>query len=379
MKTARIRIAAFVGIAALTLAIVFGPALVGDGRVLAQTNDRVVEEPSPQAGNVPGGHLGTSSDSQLWRTIREGVRGSVSLPDRQAGVMIQSEGDNWRAWRNGPVTVWGGTGLLILLGVLALFFALRGRIKIDSGMSGNTVERFNGIERFAHWMTAVSFIVLALTGLNLLYGKHVLLPALGPDAFSAITLAGKYVHDFVSFAFMLSLVLIFVLWVRHNIPNRHDMAWLAQTGGLFMKGIHPPARKFNAGQKLLFWVVVLGGLSLTLSGISLLFPFEFSMFGWTFGVLNVIGFGLPTDLTPMQEMQLSHLWHGFVSIILIGIVLGHIYIGSLGMEGAFDAMGTGHVDENWAREHHSLWMAELKGEAAAGHGGDGGRRAQPAE
>lgn len=378
MNSERISITGILGALALMLAIILGPALLGGvGSALAQTNDRAVEQESPQAGNVPGGHLGTQSDAEIWRAVRSGHQGTVSIPDKQAGVMIQSEGDNWRAWRNGPITIGGIWGLLIMIAVLALFFVGRGRIRIDAGPSGKTVERFNGTERFAHWLTAVSFVLLGLTGLNMLYGRHVLLPVLGNDAFAAITMAGKYVHNYISFAFMLGVVVMFVLWVRDNIPNKADLVWLAKAGGLFTKGVHPPSNKFNAGQKAIFWSVILGGLSLALSGISLLFPFELTMFAWSFKVLNIFGLGLATDISPMGEMQLSQLWHAAVGLIMIVIILAHIYIGSLGMEGAFAAMGTGHVDENWAREHHNLWVDEIKAKGSAASSGGG--TTQPAE
>jgi formate dehydrogenase subunit gamma len=332
------------------------------GEAWAQTNDRSVEPEMPSMGNVPGDSLGNASDSELWRAVRNGVQGSVSIPDKQAGVLVQSEGDNWRAWRNGPVTVSGAWIVLGMGGLLALFFAIRGRIRVESGMSGQTIERFNSIERFAHWLTAICFIVLALTGLNMLYGKHALLPALGPEAFAALTLAGKYAHNYLAFGFMAGVVLMFVLWVRDNLPNKYDMHWISEAGGLFTKGVHPPSRKFNFGQKLIFWAVVLGGGSLSLSGIALLFPFQIAVFEPTFQALNAIGFRLPTEISAMEEMQLSQVWHGIVGLIMIAIILAHIYIGSLGMEGAFAAMGSGQVDENWAREHHNVWVAELKGE-----------------
>ncbi|MHA1599757.1 MAG: formate dehydrogenase subunit gamma [Alphaproteobacteria bacterium] len=357
---------------AIAVLLVAGSALTPDA-AMAQTEGRSVDESSPLSGNVPGGHLGTVSDSDIWREVRRGLQGSVSIPDKQAGVMIQSEGDNWRAWRNGPMTVGGAWALLGIVGLLALFFVLRGRIRIDAGPSGHTIERFNGIERIVHWLTAVSFILLALSGLNMLYGRHILLPIFGPEVFSTLTLGGKYVHNFVSFAFMVGVVLMLVIWVRHNLPTREDLVWLAKGGGIFVKGVHPPSRKFNAGQKILFWMVVLGGTSMAFSGISLLFPFEFSLFSVSYSVLNVFGFGLPTDMGPIQEMQLSHLWHTVVAIVMITIIVAHIYIGSMGMEGAFDAMGTGQVDENWAREHHNLWVAEVKGEAS------GSGSAHPAE
>ncbi len=327
-----------------------------------ETNDRGVEPEMPMMGNVPGASAGSASDSEIWRAVRNGIQGTVSIPDKQAGVLVQSEGDNWRAWRNGPVTVSGVWIVLGMCGLLALFFAIRGRIRVESGMSGETLERFNGLERFAHWLTASCFIILALTGLNMLYGKHVLLPALGPEAFAALTLGGKYAHNYLAFGFMLGVVLMFVLWVRDNLPNKYDMHWIAEGGGLFFKGVHPPSRKFNFGQKIIFWSVVLGGLSLSLSGLALLFPFQIIIFEPTFQALNAIGLRMPTGITAMEEMQLSQVWHGVVGLIMIAIILAHIYIGSLGMEGAFDAVGSGHVDENWAREHHNVWVAELKGE-----------------
>jgi formate dehydrogenase subunit gamma len=300
--------------------------------------------------------------SDVWRSIRQGEQGYVSIPDKKAGVLVQSEGENWRAFRNGPLSTWGVWGMVGILGLLALFFIVRGRIRIEHGPSGRLIERFNGLERFSHWLTAVSFIVLGLTGLNILYGRYVLLPVIGPDAFSVISLAGKYMHNYIAFAFMLGLVLILVLWIKDNIPSRLDLTWFAQGGGIFSKHKHPPAKKFNAGQKIIFWAVVLGGFSVSLSGIALMFPFEFAFFGKTFAALNIFGFGLPENLTMMQEMQLSQLWHAIVALVLLILIIAHIYIGTIGMEGAFDAMGSGMVDENWAKEHHSLWVEEVKEE-----------------
>ncbi len=316
-------------------------------------------------GQVPGDSLGATSDTEFWRQVRQGMQGQVSIPDARAGVLIQSEGDNWRAARNGPVSTFGAWLLLGTVVVLAAFFAIRGRIRIEHGRAGVTIERFKAVERFAHWLMAGSFVVLGLTGLNLLYGRYVLKPVIGADAFGAITLFGKYAHNYLSFAFMAGLALAFVLWVAHNIPRGVDVVWLLKGGGMFGSA-HPPAYKFNAGQKILFWLVMLGGLSVSLSGLALMFPFQFALFAKTFSVLNVFGLDLPTSLTAMQEMQLNQLWHTAVSVFLIAMIIAHIYIGSLGMEGAFDAMGSGEVDLNWAREHHSLWAEEVESSDADG-------------
>jgi formate dehydrogenase subunit gamma len=154
---------------------------------------------------------------------------------------------------------------------------------------------------------------------------------------------------------------MFVLWVAHNFPNRHDLVWLAKGGGMFKRGVHAPAKKFNAGQKIIFWLVILGGVSVSLSGVMLLWPFRISMFGETFAWVNwLFGTTYPTALAPVQEMQLAQLWHAVMGLFLTIVIIAHIYIGTIGMEGAFDAMGSGEVDRNWAREHHDLWVQDLE-------------------
>ena len=312
-----------------------------------------------QGGAVPGDALGTSSDSELWRAIRKGE-----------GNLIQAQGDTWRAVRNGPLSTYGIWVLAGTIFLLSLFFALRGRIKIEHGWAGTAIERFKFIERVGHWLTAGSFIILAITGLNILYGKYFLIPIIGKEAFALITTGGKWLHNWVAFAFMAGLVMIFVMWVAHNIPNKLDLQWLVKGGGLFSKNVHPPAKKFNAGQKIVFWVTILGGISLSLSGWTLLNPFTTSMFADTFAVINLVGFNLPTDLTPMEEQQLAQVWHSAVSLIMIAVIFAHIYIGSVGMEGAFAAMGSGKVDLNWAKEHHSLWVEEKQAEDSTHEDGE---------
>ncbi|NBP49562.1 MAG: formate dehydrogenase subunit gamma, partial [Alphaproteobacteria bacterium] len=252
-------------------------------------------------GEVPGTALGIKSDTDLWRFVRTGNAGSTQMKDELSAVMIQSEGDNWRAFRNGPLSIYGAYGLAGIIGLLVVFYMVRGRIRIDAGPSEDKILRFGTIDRFAHWLMAGSFVVLGITGLNMLYGRYVLLPVLGKDTFATITAFGKYAHNYLAFAFMVGLALSFVLWVRHNIPNKLDLKWLAMGGGIFAKGVHPPARKFNAGQKIIFWAVMIGGLSVSMSGIALMFPFQTHMFAETFAMLNGLGFSLPTDFTPLQE------------------------------------------------------------------------------
>jgi formate dehydrogenase subunit gamma len=349
---------------------VFGLALaavlLGAGLATVAVPQALAQE----EGRVPGEALGSQSDSDFWRAIRRGERGYVPIPDQQAQILIQSEGEAWRSIRNGPLSTYGVWGLLGIIALLALFFAVRGRIRLEHGWSGFTVTRFGFVDRAVHWLTATCFVVLALTGLNILYGRYALKPLIGDQAFATITLWGKYAHNYVAFGFMLGLALMLVLWVWYNLPSRHDFVWLAKGGGMFTKHTHPPATKFNAGQKILFWLVILGGISVSLSGIMLMFPFEMSMFGKTFEWINgIFGTTLPAQLAPIQEMQLAQVWHAVMGLFLTVVIIAHIYIGTIGMEGAFDAMGSGEVDENWAREHHSVWYEKLERKGAVTTGG----------
>ncbi len=304
-----------------------------------------------------------------WGRIRLGAKGSVSIPNKDAGILVQSQGEQWRQFRMNDLTKYGGWLLGAIILVLVLFYFIRGRIKISSGVSGQTILRFNTLERFTHWLTAVPFCVLGLTGLNLLYGRDLILPIIGPDAFSALIIGGKYLHNFMGFAFILGIILMVILWVRHNLWDKYDLGWILGGGGLLSDNSHPPAKKFNFGQKIIFWSVVLAGGSLSYSGVSLMFPFELAPFEGTFALLNNFGFNLPTNVEPIQEMQLAQAWHGILALVMVALIIAHIYIGTLGMEGAIDAMWEGEVDENWAREHHAAWVAELKGEPAPEPGG----------
>jgi formate dehydrogenase subunit gamma len=281
------------------------------------------------------------------------LQGRITIPDDRAATLERPAGRDWRAFHQGTMTRVGAIAVLGTLLLLAAFYLIRGRIRLQSGFSGRTITRFNAFERFMHWLTAACFIVLALSGLNVAFGKSVLLPLVGPQAFTNISIVAKWAHNFLAWPFMLGVALMFLVWIKDNIPSGVDVRWFAAGGGIVGKG-HPPARRFNGGQKVIFWTVVLGGAALSVSGFYLLFP------PFAGGVLN---------------LQFWNVVHGIVSVLMVAAMLGHIYIGSIGMEGAFDAMGSGEVDLNWAKEHHSLWVAE---EIQKGHV-QGGQRLQPAE
>jgi len=284
------------------------------------------------------------------------IEGRIDIPNETASVLEQPAGRTWDHFHQ--VTLhW--LGAIIIIGTVAALTAayfVLGRLRISTGRSGRKVPRFNVFERFAHWLTAVSFIVLGISGLNITFGKLLLLPLIGPDAFSAFSQAAKYAHNFTSFSFVLGLVLIVAIFIKDNIPDKIDIEWFKQGGG-FIKSKHAPARRFNAGEKLVFWGALSAGAAVVVSGYLLLFPFY---------VTDILG------------MQIAQVVHSVVAMLFVALILGHIYIGTLGMEGAFEAMWTGEVDFNWAKEHHNLWLEE-KGARPEPHIPQQQRTATPGE
>jgi formate dehydrogenase subunit gamma len=305
-------------LALLTLAIAAQPAL-------AQQPTSV----DPQASAV--------KENQLLQEFNR-ISGRCILPDQKACTIQQPAGRDWRHFHEVTLRWIGGLVILGILAVLIVFYLWRGMVRIESGRSGRTIVRFNAFERFVHWMTATSFIILAISGLNITFGRPLLLPLMSPEAFTAWSEWAKYAHNYLSFPFTLGVILIFFMWIAGNIPNRLDVEWFKRGGGMVGHD-HPPAYRFNGGQKMIYWIVVLGGSAVAVSGYVLMFPF----------------YG-----TGIQNMQAAEIVHGIVAMLFVAAMLGHIYIGTIGMEGAFEAMGTGTVDLNWAKEHHSLWLEEEK-------------------
>jgi formate dehydrogenase subunit gamma len=278
-------------------------------------------------------------EQQLLQQLHR-VQGLGSIPDTKSYVIEQPDG---RVWRLVHEVYLHWLGAIVILGVIALlvlFYFVRGAIAIEGGRSGRTMTRFNSFERFTHWVVAVSFVILGLTGLNITFGKDLLLPIIGPDAFSSWSLMAKYAHDYSSFPFVIGVFVLFLLWVRENAFKAVDFKWFLQGGGMVGRK-HPPAWKFNGGQKLLFWLVVLATIGVAASGFLLLFPFYLT---------NIFG------------QQIAQVVHAAIAIVFVGLIIAHIYIGTLGMEGGFEAMGTGEVDLNWAKQHHALWVEQELGQ-----------------
>jgi formate dehydrogenase subunit gamma len=274
-------------------------------------------------------------EQQLLQELNR-IQGRVSIPDQRSGVLEQPAGRDWREFRNVTLRWVGGIAIVGMIAALVIFYLSRGMVRLESGRSGRTVVRFSAFERFVHWMTATCFIILAISGLNITFGRPLLLPLIGFEAFSEWSQWAKYAHNYLSFPFTIGVVLIFLMWIGGNIPNRVDVDWLKKGGGI-VGHAHPPAYRFNAGQKAIYWIVVIGGIAVAVTGYELMFPFYVS---------------------GIEGMQVAQITHSIVAVLFIAAMLAHIYIGTIGMEGAFEAMGTGTVDVNWAKEHHSLWIED---------------------
>jgi formate dehydrogenase subunit gamma len=309
---------------------------------------------SAQQPNSVNPQASAVKEDQLRQELKR-IQGRGSIPDTKSYVIEQPAGRDWRHFHEVTLRWIGGIAILGILAVLIIFYLWRGMVRIESGRSGRKIVRFNVFERFVHWMTATCFIILAVSGLNITFGRPLLLPLMSPEAFTAWSEWAKYAHNYLSFPFTLGVILIFFMWIAGNIPNRVDVEWFKRGGGIVGHD-HPPAYRFNGGQKMIYWIVVLGGTAVAVSGYVLMFPF----------------YG-----TAIQNMQAAEIVHGIVAMLFVAAMIGHIYIGTIGMEGAFEAMGTGTVDLNWAKEHHDLWLEE--GKAPTGRTSVKGARLTPAE
>jgi formate dehydrogenase subunit gamma len=282
------------------------------------------------------------NNAPVWRDVRSGdvnAYQTTQVRGTETNVLIQSEGQTWREMRNGPITIYGGWLIFVVLGALAVFYALKGPMKLHEKPSGRMIERFNAWERIVHWTTAISFVILALSGIVMLFGKHVLLPVFGYTLFSWLSILAKNLHNFVGPLFVICTVLMVLTFIRDNVPRAYDWLWVRKAGGLF-SGEHVPSGRFNAGEKGWFWVgVALLGVVVSVTGVILDFP-------------QIVD-------GARSAMQQANIVHAVAAVIFMSLSLGHIYLGTIGMEGAYESMRTGYVDEMWAKEHHEYWYREV--------------------
>jgi formate dehydrogenase subunit gamma len=303
--------------------------LFGVSGAYAQSQDSQAQRQQVQPGN----------NAPVWRDVRSGKEEYTSIKGRETGVLIQTYGDTWRQLRNGPITVYGGWLVVLAIVALGMFYQWKGQIKLHEKPTGRMMERFSSFERISHWTVAISFCILGISGLIILFGKHVLLPVIGYTLFAWLTVLSKNLHNFVGPIFIFGIVVMIVVYARDNLPKAYDFLWLKKFGGL-ISGDHVPAGRFNAGEKGWFWVgVVLLGTVMSVSGLIMDFP--------NFDQVRAV-------------MIQANIVHAIAAVIFISLAFAHIYLGTIGMEGAYEGMRNGYVDEAWVKEHHEYWYNDVK-------------------
>ncbi|KAF0676031.1 formate dehydrogenase subunit gamma [Profundibacterium mesophilum] len=317
-----------------------GPAPDGEVPANALGNEIfLTDEPLPRDTTLTRSWAMLDEDTGQMLQERQRVVGRSSLPYANAELFERPFARDWRLGLADFATHLGAIAIIGFSLLLALILAIRGRVPILEGRAHRTVKRFNLFERATHWMTSFSFIMLAITGVSIAYGDTLIRP-FGDELLGATGWISTWGHPIFAPPFALGIVFMAVMWTMRNLPSRLDLHWLSKGGGFFSDdGHNPPARKFNAGQKLIFWSAILGGITMVLSGLTLMFPYY-----WL----------------DLEGMSWAMLIHAILGVLLIAIFIGHIYIGTVGMQGAFWAMWGGNVDRNWAKEHHELWLAEIE-------------------
>lgn len=305
--------------------------------------------------NAERAQVQPGNNAPMWRAVGQGLNGYVSLPPSQApeagnliqpfvqypGSRLASAGESWRQVRNNIIIPYGAALLLIALGAVGLFYFGKGTIELHGQETGRKIERFTPFERSAHWSNAIAFCTLAISGVVMAYGKYFLLPIMGATLFGWLSYVLKNVHNFAGPLFAVSLVVVFVTFLKDNLPSKEDWVWLMKGGGLF-SGTEVPSHRFNAGEKVVFWGGVLFlGFIVVASGL----------------VLDKL---VPGLIYERSTMQIANMIHGVATLLMMAMFIGHIYMGTVGMRGAYKAMREGYVDETWAKEHHELWYEDVK-------------------
>jgi formate dehydrogenase subunit gamma len=331
----------------LCLALLFAVS----GAALAQSAAQQDEVP-PQQTQQQRSATQPGNNAPVWRQVESGAAATSSLPGREMGVLIQpparflgqdaslSAGEAWRQFRNGPMTFYGGWLVLLAIIAIAVLYFTKGPVKLHDKPTGRKLLRFTGAERVVHWSVAISFCILGISGLIMMFGKYVVLPVIGYTLFGWLANLSKNLHNFVAPFFMVSVLVMVLIWIRDNLPKAYDFKWFTGAWGFFMRGEHIPSGRFNAGEKAWFWIgVVALSVIVSWSGVILLFP--------NFDQTRAV-------------MQDAWVWHASAALLYIAMSLGHIYMGTIGVEGAYGNMREGYTDETWAKEHHEYWYNDAK-------------------
>ncbi|WP_423454100.1 formate dehydrogenase subunit gamma [Ottowia sp. VDI28] len=311
-------------------------------------------EPKPDENNAARSKSQPGNNAPFWRGVRHSgeVAGITNVQGTETGTLIQkfekypgsdytTAGEAWRQVRNRVIIPYGGSLMLIVLVAMGIFYAARGAVGHEHPEGGRRIERFTPFERAAHWLNAIAFVLLGLSGIVMAFGKFLLLPWMGHTLFGLITYGLKTLHNFVGPLFAVSLLVIIITFLKDNLPRAADWVWIKKAGGLF-SGKEVPSHRFNAGEKGVFWAGALVlGVTVVASGL-------------------VLDHLIPDMLYTRGQMQVAHMFHAIAAVLMLCIIFGHIYLGTIGMRGAYSAMRTGYVSEGWAQEHHELWYDDIK-------------------
>jgi formate dehydrogenase subunit gamma len=334
------------GLCLAVLVLLSGAALAQQAPAASQSQEDRVKEQQQRSVTQPG------NNAPVWREVRSGQSPytNSTVKGRETEVLVQSWGETWRQIRNGPVTFYGGWLVVVVCLIMAALYFGKGPVKLHDKPTGRMMQRFTGFERVVHWSVAISFCVLGISGLIMLFGKHLLLPVIGYTLFAWLTSLGKNLHNFVAPFFIVSVAVMAVMWAKDNLWKSYDWRWFGKMWAFFMRGEHVPSGRFNGAEKAWFWGgVVLLSIVMAWSGLILLFP------------------NFDQTRATMQE---AWIWHAVAGLLYIVVALGHIYMGTIGVEGAYQNMREGVTDETWAKEHHEIWYNEVKsGKRPKGAGG----------
>ena len=277
------------------------------------------------------------NNAPVWKEVRSGAPQVTTVIGRETNVLVQPQGQTWRA-AHATLIIWGGVLIALALAGLALFYLIRGPLTFQPKRGDRVIERFSPADRYAHWLLAIVWVVLAITGLILSLGKAALLPLIGPTLFSWLATAAKTLHNFIGPILIVAVPWLFIRFIRDNGIGIDDFRWFAHITGYFT-GHEYPSGRFNAGEKLVFWLVlVLFSTCLVVSGLVLVFP-NFDQTRSTMQVANVV--------------------HVVAAYLAIALAFVHIYLGTIGSAGAYRAMRDGYVDASWAEHHHQRWYRDV--------------------
>ncbi|MBX2837957.1 MAG: formate dehydrogenase subunit gamma [Gammaproteobacteria bacterium] len=287
----------------------------------------------------------TNPRGTFWGLVKDGTTGYSAVKGEGANQLIQAGGWEWQLARSGAISTKLPWIIAIFAGIILLYHLISGRNKLSADkLSGRKVKRWGWFDRLVHWVTAISFIALAITGLSMLLGRAVLIPLLGKAGFASWANMSITIHNFIGPVFSVGVALMIIMWIWHNFPTVTDLKWFAQGGGL-IGDKHPSAGRMNGGEKVWFWLVAIAGVAVSVTGLIMVSP----IFGWQ----------IPGLETARANMQQANIIHAVAGIIWTAVALGHIYIGTAGTEGAFEGMSTGYVSEEWAKQHHDLWYEKM--------------------